>query len=597
MPAAPLPVFFVNPQPLIASPAFPMTKLLTILTLSVTVASFAYGQMGRITPGLYGINVERDTTCTQFNQGNYALLNYCKALKIEHIRVGIPNIIDPANQAWQDLCWDILCNAVANYNAQNGTSIKLTFLFNTCVWGSTNQSVYLGRLRDRVRGHKGKVACYELGNEFDAQIIQQGRTVAQYLDWLEDVSAVIRAEDSAAKLLMASILGETKGGVAYGYFHDLLAAGCGNYVDYYTLHTYPLKAYSNPRNNDSVTLAGVVNGWVNSTGAPKRPIIITEFGYALNGPNMQYGATESLQRAWNAQRYIRTWTKDVQETYPFTRQDLFVLKDYPKSGGVEPPGYGLYRMDDTQRPQYNSVKTALDLLDRALFFKDSSTANYKCYQYLKENGQKIVVAWSSSSTNQTINIPTMSSSTQRLYVSGSLADTYTSWSSPITFNWEHQFLKTANASLWMEGENATTSWTKTTQGHTDCYAGKHLKIQTTETTDRWMYFPFSLPSGGTYAVYVAASLPNYTWTSPYWFAFRPGSSWDGGALTSSTTLSASAVTGMKYGTGNAIAWTHLGNFTFGSAGPALLTMRVNQKRSADNSYVFYNDAVYIERIN
>ena len=324
--------------------------------------------------------------------------------------------------------------------------------------------------------------------------------------------------------------------------------------------------------------------------------------YPFSEPWADWG----YQRRWNTQRIIRTLATDVQAIYPITRQDVFVLRDYhltnPTTGewyGAGTWGFGLIEdaaLGNTKRWQYGGLKTTYGLLDDAIFFTERNIgSNNKCYEYMKEDGQKVAVAWSTSWTNQTTYIPTSTSSSQQLYIDGNVAGTYSSFTTPLTFSQEQRYVVTADADHWYEAEDAYTSWTKTIHSHSQCYNGRYLNIYSTSAVNRWMYYQFNLPTTGTYAVYLAATPPNANWASPYKYAFRHGTYWDGGSMVSSTTNA--TITGKSYGVSNALYWTHLGDFQFSQSGPALLTIRVHEPRSMDGKYSFLSDAVYVEKIS
>lgn len=545
--------------------------------------------------GLYGLCIERDEffgyiDTNQASRPTATMTGWLNELGIGHVRVNIPPFYGSNASAWYDQCWGFL----AAYGEQTG--IKITVLIGAGWWASdVNKAAYLAAFRSKVSQYKGRIHYYELGNEMDLAFRDKGITPAQYKQWLTDMSAVVRQEDPSARIIMTSFAGATRNGKTYGYMQDVLALGCGNLVDYYSIHTYSHVGPSNPSAEDLRTLITNVAGFVQAAGAPRKPLLFTEAGYGLFGKYAQSFADEGYQLRWNTQRLMRLWAKDIADIYPVERIDTFILRDY----AAENNGQGLMDANFVKRLQYHGLKTAFSVLDGAIFLRERSLSGSKCYEYLKENGKKIAVAWSTNSSTRTAAIPAGSASAAVLDNGGAMVGTFTN---PVTvsmsYNNNQRYMVSGNASYWREGENySSANYAPTSASQAQCYNSRHLSLQTTASGDRYHFYNFHLAKAGSYSVYIAATPPNANWASRYQYGLNAGNSYDGKALRASQTLA--TPTGIPYGpaigTTRAIGWTHLGDFTM-PAGPATFTVRVNTPRSVDNlTHVFYLDAVYLEQ--
>ncbi|MDB5328063.1 MAG: hypothetical protein JWM57_3632 [Phycisphaerales bacterium] len=575
---------------------------LLLLGLATQTAS---AQAKRIDKNLYGMNIERDQFfSTLFNATAAANMKAWLAdLNVGNVRVGIP--FDGTTNSWWPVCWQ----EAADFHTTTG--INVTFFFGSAWWptGQT-QSAHDQWLLDfgaKVQQFAGKIAYYELGNEIDT--LKAGDptvSVDRYKVWLSEVSAVIRAKDPAAKIIMISCNIDSASKPLY---QEMLTKQCWQYVDYYSLHCYPQnnagqwnpQSATWPLQDFLLTQAQTFNTMVAAIpGTPKKSLLITEAGYPLLGPTRQPFADTTYQNRWNTTRTARFWAKDVVDTYPIERVDVFCGKDF--TVGVGPQQFGLLQTDDTKRPQYFGMKNTYSLLNGTIFLKERPVNSLvKCYEYLKENGQKVTMIWSGRVTdaggnliNSTTSVP-LGSTTGSVYGStGSLVSSPSNVASvALTYSQDPAYLLSGNAQAWKEGESpSSANFTATSTTNAQCYNGRHLSIFTTTAADRQASYTITVPRPGTYTVFASSTPGNVSWASPFQYCFNSGTAYS--PATPWTNASAGATqTGVAYGTSNAMAWRSLGEFTATAAGSWTITFRVNTPIST-GQYVFYLDSVYVE---
>ncbi|MDB5327415.1 MAG: hypothetical protein JWM57_2984 [Phycisphaerales bacterium] len=535
-------------------------------------------------PTSSGVNLERDQLFG-FLQSNPAKLSgWLDDMHAGNVRTGIPQLTDTANQAWWSTCWANAASFATQHN------VNFTFSFGSAWWGSdASRTATLDSLRSKVHQYAGKIRYYELGNEMDLAFRDKGITVAQYKQWLTDVSGVIRQEDPAARLILTSFAGATANGKPYGYLQNVLAAGCGDLVDYYSLHTYPHISNSAPSADTLRVVTTNVSQMVAAAGASRKELLITEAGYALDGQFAPADASEAAQRRWNVQLPLRLHAKDIADIYPIGRVDTFVLKDYSVGDGSG--HFGMLTTTEAKRLQYDGMATEGRLLDGAKFLRETPLTNGKCYEYLGAGGKKVAVAW--SSTAKTLTLPTGSSASRVLDVAGNVQQSSTSSAASVTTGLDPQYVVTDSATYWQEGELPTHLTGATgTSTNEELYGGNVLAIDSNTAGDRSIDYAFNLKQPGIYSVFIAASTPDGVKASPYRFGF--GSDSDSLSSLSFVLQTNAVVTGTSYGANDEIAWTALGDFTISTAGISTLTLLINQPRTADGRYVFELDAVYIE---
>ncbi|WP_309380251.1 hypothetical protein [Cerasicoccus frondis] len=588
------------------SNASPLSRL-ALLTCTIALSSASlFGLSGKIDKDVYGIGIERDEFFAYVNsaQGDGTptteLHGWLDELGVGHIRTSVPPFYGStynANKSTYDNAW----SDVTDFCEQYG--YKITFHFNTSWWSETaDREAVLAAFRAKVAQYKGKVHYYELGNEVDIPLYNQHNniqgkpwtTIAQHKEWLIDYSQVIREEDPGAKIIMASMAGASHNGKIYGWLEEMLDAGCGAYVDYYSLHTYSHNSASNPANDNYVTLIQAVRDMVDAANAPFRPLLITEGGYALSGPYAHSYADSGYQQRWNTQRLIRFWAKDIADIYPVERVDTFILKDY----AAEPYGFGMLSSGKVKRWHFHGLQNLFSLLDGARFMQERNVGSGgKCYEYIKEGGQKVAVAWRTNWSTNHVTIPTGSDFAQVIKHGGSSPaypeSTYNN-TAAVTFSYslEQKYLLTGPALYWKEGEDYTwsnsSSWSQ--WSHSDSYDGKHLALFTNSSGTRYVSYTFDLASGGHYNLRVVSSPGNTNWASPFEYRVNIGSSFDYGSMQDGE----AEATSKYFGTSNVMAWRNLGGFNL-PAGTVTITFKVDSPRSLDGKHAFFLDAIYLER--
>ena len=217
-----------------------------------------------------------------------------------------------------------------------------------------------------------------------------GNRGAEYADFLAEVYPVVKAANSSASVLM--------GGIAHDYFSDqggpfdrdfvddFLAAGGGNYIDFFNFHYYPVFAPNwEAYGHDVIGKTNFLRAKLATYGLADKPVAITEIGLSSD-PNDGNGGTPEEQSRYVLRAFSRAIAANVKIMTWFTLNDLS-------------PQYvtGVTDVDFNPKPSYQVYQTMTTQLADVIYQRaltSSELGSPQAEGYVYQRGQETVyVVW------------------------------------------------------------------------------------------------------------------------------------------------------------------------------------------------------------
>jgi len=207
--------------------------------------------------------------------------------------------------------------------------------------------------------YAGKVAAYEIWNEPNNSTFYSG-TMAQYMGLLKAGHDGVKAGDGGATVLL--------GGVMYNddaWIRDVYSRGGKPYFDGVATHPYQTNGTLAPEQEDFAKLPAVRQVMLDYGDSAKR-IWITEFGWSAhtNASGTQawaLGVSEATQADYGirAIKYAAANWSYVAVMIWFKERSWNNPSSDPEWFRVHIEGYGLLRVDRSERPIYGALRSYL----------------------------------------------------------------------------------------------------------------------------------------------------------------------------------------------------------------------------------------------
>ena len=245
--------------------------------------------------------------------------------------------------------------------------------------------------------YKGKIAYYELWNEWNAGMGTKPKKPGSAADYVKLADACIpriKAVDPDAKVLVGATAGYDG-----PWTEAALELGVLRHADGFSVHPYVFAHHSDRRPEKAISFLRSLDSQLGRY-KPNVPIIVSEMGWPTSSDSV--GISEQLQADYILRFILLARTiKNVQGI------SIHALVDYGTDPANREHNFGLVRKDLSIKPAYASLASVADIVrkfDAQQIFSGASSAIVVNFD--TEDDEQVFALWAQENTAINVNVVT-----------------------------------------------------------------------------------------------------------------------------------------------------------------------------------------------